>query len=33
MVFHARYANGNVDAFKAERRVGRVDRRAGAARP
>lgn len=31
MVFHDRYVNGNVDAFKPERRVGLHDRRAGVA--
>ena len=31
LVFYDRYVNGNVDAFKPERRVGPADRRAGAA--
>lgn len=31
IVFHDRYVNGNLDAFKPERRVGPADRRAGAA--
>lgn len=29
LVIHDRYVNGNVDAFKPERRVGPPDRRAG----
>lgn len=28
LLFHDRYVNGNVDAFKPERRVGPADRRA-----
>ncbi len=32
-VFYDRYVNGNVDAFKPERRVGAADRRSGAVGP
>ena len=31
LVFHDRYVNGNVDAFKPERRMGPADRRSGVA--